>query len=556
MNTNRHRSSNPRAEATAASPLGPHPSSRRVFIQRAGLGLVAVSSLPAIASLGWSEALANAAAAPWAKPATRRSPTAITPGGTLVGALTGEPDTLDPATSAIYTGAQVYDNIFSKLVDIDTDGTFYGVLATQWTATDDVTWVFDLVPDVRFHNGEVLTPQDVVFTFHRILDPATASPYSGLFDTIDEVTATGEAQVTFTLKTPFGPFLTNLANNGQIVNQKAIEAADPSRNPIGTGPFTFVEWVQGQKVTLEKNPDYFIDSKPAFDGVEMRFLLVDQGRVDGLRSGELQWIDAVPLSQLQTLSTDGDLTYVTSPTAGIPDFLAMNVTVAPFDKPEVRQAIAWALDRTAIRDVAYFGAGEVGLAEVPSGSTWFDGADVYAGGPDIDKAKQLLASAGITDTLTINYLGLPQYPELLKTGEVVREQLKAIGINMEIEQVDVSVWFDRYTSGDYQITSAYQERSVDPDNFYSLVVKTGAGANAMKYSNPDLDAKIDAARQATDDAERRPLYAEIRAIVQDEAPLIFVHYETINYLMTSDVVGSTVNPTLGLRLENMGFSGG
>ena len=520
-------------------------TSRRTFIQRAGLGLVGFGSLPALLAATTSGVV---------RARGGLSAQTIVPGGTLVGALTGEPDTLDPATSVIYTGAQVYDNIFSKLIDIDTDGSFYGILATEWSAPDETTWVFDLVPNATFHNGEPFTPDDVVYTFQRILDPATASAYSSLFDSIDTVTKSGDAQVTFTLKTPFGPFLTNLANNGQIVNQVAIEAGDPSRNPVGTGPFKFVEWVQGQHVTLEKNADYFIEGKPAFDGVELRFLLVDQGRIDGLRSGELQWVDAVPLSQLETLSTDEAFNYVTSPTAGIPDFLAMNVTAAPFDQAEVRQAVAWALDRTAIRDVAYFGAGEVGLAEVPSGSTWFDDADVYAGGPDIERARELLAAAGITEEITVTYLGLPQYPELLKTGEVVREQLKEIGINMEIEQVDVSVWFDRYSTGDYQITSAYQERTVDPDNFYSLVVKTGAGANAMQYSNPDLDAMIDAARQGTDDAERKTMYNEIRRIVQEEAPLIFVHYETINYLMTSDVVGASVNPTLGLRLENLGFT--
>ena len=532
----------------------PMPSSRRAFIQRAGLGVMAISSLPAFLAACGSDSKSSSTSGGTATGGSTGAAT-IKPGGTLVGALTGEPDTLDPATSAIYTGAQVYDNIFSKLVDIDTDGSFYGVLATKWTNTDPTTWVFDLVTNAKFHNGEMLTPDDVVYTFTRVLDPATASPYSGLFDSIDKVTKTGDAQVTFTLKTPFGPFLTNLANNGQIVNQKAIESGDPARKPVGTGPFMFVEWVQGQKVTLAKNPNYFLAGKPAFDKVEMRFLLVDQGRIDGLSSGELQWVDAVPLAQLKTLSGGSDYTYVTSPTAGIPDFLAMNVTAAPFDKKEVRQAIAWALDRTAIRDVAYFGAGEVGLEEVPSGSTWYDGADVYAGGPNLDKAKALLKSAGITGDLTVKYLGLPQYPELLKTGEVVRDQLKKIGITMDIEQVDVSVWFDRYTKGDYQITSAYQERSVDPDNFYSLVIKTGAGANAMQYSNPDLDAKIDAARQETDDAKRKGMYTEIRKVVQDDAPLIFVHYETINYLMSKKITGSTVNPTLGIRLENMGFTG-
>ena len=111
----------------------------------------------------------------------------IKPGGTLQAALTGEPDSLDPATSTIYTGAQVYDNIFSKLIDLDENNEFYGVLATEWDADDATTWVFDLVDDATFHNGEPFTAADVKYTFERILDPKTASSYSPLYDAIESV---------------------------------------------------------------------------------------------------------------------------------------------------------------------------------------------------------------------------------------------------------------------------------------------------------------------------------------------------------------------------------
>jgi peptide/nickel transport system substrate-binding protein len=472
-------------------------------------------------------------------------------GGVLKAALTGEPDTLDPATSTIYTGAQVYDNIFSKLVDIDVDGEFYGVLATDWEQTDETTWTFDLVDNATFHNGEKFTAADVKYTFERILDPETASSYAPLYDQIEEVEAVSDTQVVFHLVEPFGPFLSNLANNGEIVNQKAIESGDAAREPVGTGPFKFVEWVQGDHITLERNEDYFRDGLPYLDGVEFKFLLVDQSRIEALRSGELDWADAVPLQQLETLKSDEAFNYVTAPLAGIPDFLALNTTKPPFDNQALRQAVALALDLEAIRTVAYSGAGEDGLMEVPSGSTWFSGDSPYADGPDLEAARAKLAEAGYPDGLTVNYLGLPQYPELLRTGEVVRDQLREIGINMEIEQVDVSVWFDRYSSGDYEITSAYQERTIDPDNFYALVLRTGGIVNATGYSNESLDALIDEARGLTDDAARVPLYEEIRQIVWEEAPLIFAHFETINYLMRNDVMGSTVNPTLELRLENV-----
>lgn len=474
------------------------------------------------------------------------------PGGTLRAALTGEPDSLDPATSTIYTGAQVFDNIFEKLVNIDENNEFYGELATSWNQVDDTTWVFDLAEGVTFHNGEEFGPDDVVYTFNRILDPATASSYSPLFDAIESVEETGPNQVTFNLKTPFGPFLTNLANNGQIVNQTAIESQDPAREPVGTGPFKFVEWVQGDHVTLEKNPDYHVEGQPALDGVEFRFLLVDQSRIEGLRGGELDWVDAVPLPQLPALTQDPEFTYVTNPTAGIPDFLALNTAVPPFDDPAVRQAVRMAVDVNQIRDIAYSGAGELGFQEVPSGSSWFD-TEATLPERDVEGAKALLAEAGVTTPLTIEYLGLPQYPELLRTGEVVREQLKEVGIDMVIEPVDVSVWFDRFVNGDYQITSAYQERTVDPDNFYALVLRSGGLINTTAYSNPEFDALVDQARTSTDTEARKDLYQQIREIVAQDAPIVFAHYETINYLMRNNVCGSTVNPTLELRLELVSF---
>jgi peptide/nickel transport system substrate-binding protein len=483
-------------------------------------------------------------------PGARAADLAVTAkrGGTLLAALTGEPDSLDPAKSEIYTGAQVYDNVFSKLVDIDPKQRFYGVLAKSWKQVDAKTWQFDLKPNVFFHNGETFTAADVKYTFERILDPKTASGYAPLYGAIARVEVVNPHRVVFHLKTPFGPFLTNLANNGEIVNRKAIESGKNSaRNPVGTGPFQFVEWVQGDHVTLKRFDRYFEHGKPYLDGIQFKFLPVDQSRIDALRSGQLDWLDAIPLQQLTQLKSDASFNYVGSALAGIPDFLALNTKKAPFDNKALRQAVAWALDRNEIRAVAYFGAGEVGSEEVPSGSIWHDNADPYRKGPNLTKAKALMQASGHGNGLTVQYLGLPQYPELLKTGEVVREQLKKIGITMQIEQVDVSVWFDRFSKGNYQITSAYQERTIDPDNFYSLVLKSGAAINTTGYSNPKVDSLIDRAARETNVAKRKKLYTQLRKIVFADVPLIFVHYETLNYLMRKNVHGSTINPTLELR---------
>ena len=338
------------------------------------------------------------------------------------------------------------------------------------------------------------------------------------------------------------------------MNKKAIESGDPTRNPVGTGPFEFVEWVQGDHITLKKNPNYFRPDLPDLDSIVFRFLPVDQSRIDGLAAGELDWVDAIPLQQVPSLSSDPRFTYVSSPVAGIPDFLALNTKVAPFDDVRVRQAVALAINRQAIRGFAYLGTGEAGTTEMPSGSSWYDAEGIFAAEQDIAAAKKLMAEAGHAGGLTVEYLGLPQYPELLKTGQVVREQLKTIGITMNIKPVDVSVWFDAFSKGTYQITSAYQERTIDPDNFYSLVIKSGGPINTTGYSNPQVDKLIADAAESTDVAKRKALYRQIRAIVTKDAPIVFVHYELLHYLMNKTVVGSTITPVLSLHMDQVGFS--
>ena len=478
----------------------------------------------------------------------------IKDGGALRAALTGEPDTLDPATSSIYTGAQVYENIFSKLIDIDASGKFVPDLASSWTQVDPTTWKFNLVDKAVFHNGEKFTSSDVKYTFDRILNPKTASAYAGLYSQIASVDDSDPHVAVFHLKSPFGPFLTNLATNGEIVNRKAIEGGDPARKPIGTGPFSFVEWVQGDHIALKKNPSYFKPGLPHLDTITFRFMPVDQSRIDALTAGELDWADAIPLQQVTSLSKDPRFTYATSPVAGIPDFLSMNTKVAPFDNPKVRQAVALAVNRADVRDVAYLGTGELGLIEMPTGSAWYDATGAFATEQDVAKAKQLLADAGYPNGLTFEYLGLPQYPELLKTGQVVQDELKQIGVTMTIKPVDVSVWFDAFSNLKYQITSAYQERTIDPDNFYSLVIKSGGPINATGYSNPTVDAIIDKAAASDDTAARKDLYRQICTTVTSDAPLVFVHYETLHYLMNKNVLGSEITPTLSLHMEKVGFA--
>ena len=516
--------------------------SRRGFVS-------ALAALTATVTFGGSLRAAQAAAERHAD--TLSAAASPRKGGILKAGLTGQPDQLDPATSSVYTAAQIYDNIFDKLVVLDRAGHFQPALATAWRQLDPRTWEFDLVHNAVFHNGEPFTASDVQYTFQRILDPKTASAYTPLFDSIASVQVVNKHTVRFHLKQPFGPFLTNLAANGEIVNAKAIKAFDPKRHPIGTGPFTFKEWVTSDHVTLERWPHYWGSGTPYLDGVIFRGMPVDESRLAALRSGEVNWVDAVPLLDVKRLRGGSNPIYMTSNNAGLPDFLTFVVDKPPFNNKKLRQAVAWAIDKRAILGVAYFGVGEVGSAEVPTGSPWYTGNDPYRAGPNLDKAQQLLHEAGYPHGLTIEYLGLPEYPELLKTGEIVKEQLAQIGITMNIVQLEVDPWSTRLVGKKYQVTSAYQERTIDPDNFYSLLLTRTASLNYSGFNNPAFDALVTQAKQLTDPGTRKKTYAKIRQIMYDEVPFIFVHYETLNYAMQPKVHGSQVLPSLELRFKDV-----
>ena len=483
-----HEHADDRSDALARSYLNGH-IDRASFLRRAAALGLAVSGAGTFAS-------AAAAAG----------------SGTLQAALTGEPDMLDPTRSQIYTGAQVYDNIFSKLIDIDEHQKFYGVLAKSWKQVEpeDVGLRPRAGREVpqrrRLHRErrEVHVRADPEPEDRERLRAAVRRRSSS-------VEVNSPTRVTFHLSTPFGPFLTNLANNGEIVNKRSIEAKGSERKPVGTGPFQFVEWKQGDHITLKRFPGYFKQGQPSLDGVVVPLPARRPGphRRAALRPAGLGRRRAAAAARHARQGPAADAC-CGSKLAGIPDYLALNVRKTPFDNVALRQAVAYAIDRDEIRAVAYYGAGEDGLLEVPTGSSGTRRPTRRTPKPDLTKAKAKMKEAGLSGGITVKYLGLPQYPELLKTGEVVKEQLAKIGIDMAIQQVDVSVWFDHFSKGTYQITSAYQERTLDPDNFYSLVLKSGAAINASGYKNPAVDKLIEQAAATTNMAKRKALYSKIR----------------------------------------------
>src|SRR6185503_3153287 len=182
-------------------------------------------------------------------------------GGILRVATVDKPVNMDPGYAQLYSSLQVSQNVFNKLVYVDEAGTFIHGLAKSWKQENEKTWLFDLVDNAVFHNGEAMTSADVVFTFNRLMDAKNKLPMRVFFTPVEGVEAVGKSQVRFHMDRPFGPFLAMLSQATEIVNEKALKEKDPKLFPVGTGPYKFVEWVKDDHITLERWDKYFRPSK-------------------------------------------------------------------------------------------------------------------------------------------------------------------------------------------------------------------------------------------------------------------------------------------------------
>lgn len=522
--------------------------SRRELLRRAsalGVGVVGVGGLSgALAACGSTSSSTGTAAKTAAK---------LRQGGTLKASIRLEADMLDPARSSSQTAFEIFTNMFDSLLRVDTKGDFVPGLATKWDTSDPNKLVLDLRENVTFHNGEPFTADDVKFTLERIKNPKTASPYAGSFDRVKKIEVLSPNQVALHLSQPDAALLAALVLHSQTMNKKAVESKDPRRNPVGTGPFQFVEWKSGASITMRKYAGYWEQGLPHLDKVVVRFMESTPARVQALQSGELDWIDDVQPVTLRTVKNDPSFNYVTTDTAGYPQCLTFNLNKKPLDNIHLRQAIAYAVDRKQIHEVVFLGSGEMGAVEVPSGSPWFTKGDIYGDTADLDKAKAAMEASGLGN-VSLVFGAWTSADYVARLGEVLRDQLKPIGVDLKIERQDGSVWLQSVLDGSYQVTLIAPENCLDPDLFYGLYLYSKGNQNIVGYKNTTFDGYVVKARSEGDRATRLDLYAKARAEVQRDAPLYFVHHQAPNYLMRKNVGGSAARADLTLQFKDVGFT--
>lgn len=425
-----------------------------------------------------------------------------------------EPPGLDPTANAAAAIRQVtYANLYQGLVRIVEDGTVKPLLAESWSVSDDnLTYRFKLRADVKFHDGTPFDCSVVKFSYERAVAPDSTNAQKGLFEPIASIECPNPESTIVTLKRPTSNFLFNMGW-GDAVMIAPQSAATNKTKPIGTGPFRFKRWVQGDRIELERNPDYWGDAA-RLSAVTFRFVSDPSAAAAAMLAGD---IDVFPMFQAPELisrfKSDDRLHVEIGETAG-KVLLALNNARAPFNTLKVRQALAHAIDSKALIEGIYSGFGTpIGSHYAPVDPGYVDLSQTYPYDPA--KAKQLLAEAGIAPGTQIT-ITLPPPAYARRGGEIIAAMLAEVGIQANLVPIEFAQWLDQvFKRSDYDATIIAHTEARDLDIY-------ARDAYYFNYANAEYKALYEAYATAGSDEDQMQLVKKLQEKLAADEPNIFL----------------------------------
>jgi peptide/nickel transport system substrate-binding protein len=470
------------------------------------------------------------------------------PGGTLVVAQSSDILTMDPAMHRSRVTQAVIRNVFDGLVNQDAKLTIVPELAEKWEPVDASTWRFHLRQGVKFHNGEPFDATAVKFSIDRVLDPKQASPRASMLEMVESVEVEDPNTVVIRTKGPAPTLLPSLAVN-EIVPPKYLQQVGDegfAAKPVGTGAFTFEEWVPNERVTLKANADYW-GGAANVEKLVFRPIPEVAARLASLNAGEVQVAGEIPPDLAGTLS--GDVKAATVDGTRV-FFLAMNVTKPPFKQPEVRVAVNRAINRDSLVKDLLRGHGRplnqplfpevIGYAEDYQGYSF-----------DLDQAKQALT--GVAQPVTID---VEEKDRTL--AEAVAGQLQAAGLKARINILETQAFTRSIETGASQAyLSSWGVAEGDADVIFArhFWSPTRKSAVYTGYTNPDLDELIVAARSTVDREARERTYAEAVEMVMRDAPWAPLLNAQEIYGVSTRISGFEPSPIGRYNVTETGFVG-
>lgn len=472
--------------------------------------------------------------------------------------LQDDADVLDPDQSRTFVGRIVYTSLCDKLVDITPDLDIVPQLATDWSWSDDETQLtMTLREGVVFHDGTAFDAQAVADNIERSL----TLPESRRKSEIGSVEATeviDASTIRFDLSQPDATLMAQLADRpGMMLSPTATAemGADFGSNPVCSGPFSFVERVQQDRIELERFADYWNADEIHFDTVVFLPIPDTTVRLANLRAGDLDMLERLSATDVASAQNDPDLTVMDVVALGYQG-ITMNVGNGegaednPFaDDARLRRALHLSIDRNALNQVVFNGAFAPGNQHVAPSSQWYDDRFPVPE-RDIDAARELLAEAGYADGVDIT-IQVANNPVQTQVMEVIQSMASEAGINISIEAKEFASMLQDQSAGAYQGSQVGWSGRVDPDGNLHPFVHCDGGINDSGFCDARVDEHLDAARASNEFDVRKQNYDAAREILDAQLPLIYLYHPSWIWAMDAGIEGFVAYPDGMIRLEGM-----
>ncbi|HEY6103118.1 MAG TPA: ABC transporter substrate-binding protein [bacterium] len=475
-------------------------------------------------------------------------------GGTLRVGLESDPPNMDPHQSTAAVDRQVFQNLYDKLVDINKDLEIVPMLATSWTITDGGrVYTFKLRPNVVFHDGTPFNAEAVKANFDRMMDRSFASPRLSEINLVSSVQVVDPLTVRFTLEKPFSPFLAILSDRaGMMVSPTAAQrlGKNMAREPVGSGPYKFVEKRPQERVVLERFDRHWDSTAGNVQQIIYRTFTDENARLANLRAGELDMINQVAPAEVPKLKTDPVLKL--SEVVGL-EWQGMWIQVESgiFSNRALRQALNATIDRRTLVRVVFQETAVPANGPFPPGMfTNSIPANSRIPERNLDLARQKLREGGqpngFSFTLKITPGRIPQ-----QVAQVIQSMAADVGIKVNIEIVEFGALLSQLDAHKFDAALLGWSGRPDPDaNIYGFFV-TGGGLNNSAYANPKVDTMLDAARILTSSEQRRRAYTDVMNVLNEDLPYLFFYWPK-NYKVYSPKLQGYVHVPDGMmRFRNV-----
>jgi peptide/nickel transport system substrate-binding protein len=523
--------------------------SRRDVLRFGVVGAGVLGSGPLLAACASSSTPSRTSAASGGAPKS---------GGTLnFGRDTG-PTQLDPANSIVGGDVYTLDKIFEPLYITSPQGVLTPWLAQGHTVSSDgKSWTFALRPGVKFSDGKPVTATDVIFSIHRAATDKTG-PLSFLDFAIKSLKATDASTVTFELSQPWAPFLSDISVFANAILPHDFAGQSESSffaNPIGTGPFVLKSFVKGGSAVLAKNKNYWQPNKPYLDEVNFSYIPDDNQRVLQLKSGEVDVISTVPPAQVAALKKDPSVVLKAFGSWAV-DLLFFNEKVPQYKDRHVRRAINHAIDIPAVAKATTFGTAQPGNSFFPPSLEFYKAVPTLS--YNLSAAKAELAKSAYPHGFSTEILVPSGNSQYVEAATIIQQELRPLQIHVSITQLDNAAYTAAFEAFNYEamINGATNDIS-DPDEMASFQVDVQDGGSHSfwtYYDNPVAIALVREAETTFSASKRAALYAQIQAIVAQDAPYIALDYPPNIYAWSPTLHGFAVNPGGAYRLEDVWLS--